>query len=98
MFARLTAWGFWLIISSRSAWLWLDVRDRPKLPMQWGVSGAPTWYAPPLVALGFIPFVAAVVLGVMTYSLTNSGASPLQLVAASILFLVLHIVYTSWVV
>ena len=36
-----------------------------RLPMQWGISGRPTWSAPRLAALGFTPVLTLVTLAVI---------------------------------
>ena len=37
-------------------------RDRPRLPMQWSITGEVNWTAPRLVALCFMPVLSLVVL------------------------------------
>ncbi|NDV01983.1 DUF1648 domain-containing protein [Pseudoroseicyclus tamaricis] len=45
-----------------------------RLPMQWGVSGRPTWSAPRLAALSFMPALAVVTIAVIYVA--SGGALP----------------------
>jgi len=51
-----------MTLLSRRAMPRLAHRDR--LPMQWGLDGRPTWYAPRLVALFFAPALATLCLAI----------------------------------
>jgi len=35
------------------------LRHAERLPMQWGLNGKPTWYAPRRIAVAFLPLLAA---------------------------------------
>lgn len=52
-----------LVAASLIAWLILPKADR--LPMNWGLSGRPTWTAPRVMALTFTPALALVTTGVI---------------------------------
>ena len=49
--------GGWVIVAAmavRAVWLWFAWQGADALPMQWGLTGHPTWYASRGVALGLI--------------------------------------------
>lgn len=45
-----------------------------RLPMQWGLNGRPTWFAPRAVALAFTPVLSALVLGLVVLAGLLPGA------------------------
>ena len=77
-------------IALRSAYLWF-VWAVPTLPMQWGLNGQPTWYAPRAVALGFVPALAVFVMVAVSFGTKANGAQQ-QALFVAILFLLMHLV------
>lgn len=45
-----------------------------RLPMQWGLDGKPTWYAPRRLAVSLLPLVAACILALITLAHHQAGA------------------------
>jgi len=60
---------------SRRAATQLSQHDR--LPMQWGLTGRPTWYAPRRIALAFAPVLAAItmIFAALVPELLSSGTA-----------------------
>ncbi|MCJ2128866.1 DUF1648 domain-containing protein [Methylobacterium sp. E-045] len=56
------------ILSCLSALAGFWVGDLDRLPMQWGLDGRPTWYAPKWIALGFIPVIGVIVMATVAVS------------------------------
>lgn len=57
-----------VILSCLSALAGSWVGDLDRLPMQWGLNGQPTWYAPTWIALGFIPAIGLIVMAPVAVS------------------------------
>ena len=61
-----------------------------RLPMQWGITGKPTWFAPRTAALAFTPILTIIVTGVV---LAVSGAAqPIATIVVSA-FLAGHLLH-----
>lgn len=65
-----------------------------RLPMQWGVNGKPTWYAPRKLALAFTPVLAALVVA---FVLLMAEAAPDTAVLIAVAFLAGHLLHL-WLV
>lgn len=50
---------FILILGNIARWASSRLQDVDRLPMQWGLTGQVTWFAPRPLALAFIPALAA---------------------------------------
>lgn len=64
-----------------------------RIPMQWGMDGKPTWYAPKVVGLLFTPVLA---LGVMSLTAQGMRMAPIPnhiLVTIAASFLCLHVLH-----
>ena len=55
-----------------------------RLPMQWGLNGKPTWYAPRKLAFAFSPALAAVVVACVLFM--KEPALHLALLIAAVFF------------
>ena len=66
-----------------------------RVPMQWGVTGKPTWTLAPGFAVLFVPLFAAAVLAAL--SLLNSAARA-SLPSLAMLFLLIHAVHLFFAV
>jgi predicted membrane-bound mannosyltransferase len=86
------------------ALIWLSLRaDRrlkhlERLPMQWSLSGNPTWSAPRRIALSFTPALAALVLIAAVISVALLEPHPGQdgLEIPVVLFLAASLLATHW--
>jgi hypothetical protein len=71
----------------------------PKVPMQWGINGEPTWYAPRLVALWFSVGLAVLVrlfiLFMEVYDPDKLHNAPIGLVLFSVIITIVHILQMS---
>lgn len=70
-----------------------------RVPMQWGVTGQPTWYAPVWLGVSFSPILASLVIGLAAaLTFVNDKAlndfSP-AVPAIAILFFVVHVVHLA---
>jgi hypothetical protein len=67
----------------------------PRLPMQWRLTGEPTWYAPRLVALWFLVGLAVLVRLVLvvveTYAPERLHGASLGLILFSVIIAVVHL-------
>ncbi len=61
-----SAWGVVLAMCAWAIYLYFAWAGMENLPMQWGLTGHPTWYASRGVAVAFIPAMAILVVGLMT--------------------------------
>lgn len=69
----------------------------PMLPMQWGLNGEPTWFAPRLVALwfsfGLAVLVRLLILFMEAYNPNELHRVSLGLILFSVIITVVHIVH-----
>jgi hypothetical protein len=66
----------------------------PRLPMQWGLNGKPTLFAPRLIALAFTPTLG---LAIALFLLTVAASAPA--VVARIVFLLLAVhLFHLWLI
>lgn len=73
---------------------WLQGQAR--LPMQWGMDGKPTWYAPRGIALAFIPVLGLIVLAIAAFRKQGVDVnSPTLLVVVAVVFCVVQLIYVS---
>lgn len=80
----------------------IAARTFPKgaaVPMQWGVTGQPTWYAPVWLGVSFSPILATLVFGLMVgLTFVSDKAQndfPHAAPAVAILFFVVHVVHLA---
>lgn len=65
-----------------------------KIPMQWDLSGRPTWYAPKYVGVWFSPMLAVLIIGVTNYAAsTVQTVKPGIFVIMSLSFIVFHAIH-----
>ncbi len=62
-----SAWGIVLAMCAWAIYLYFAWAGAASLPMQWGLTGHPTWYASRGVAVAFIPAMAVLVVAFMTF-------------------------------
>ncbi len=78
-----------LVLMSVSANRRLD--SLTELPMQWGLDGRPTWYAPRRIALAFTPALGAVVLLAISFKETLGAGLAFVIAAAFVSAHALHL-------
>jgi len=67
-----------------------------RIPMQWGMDGKPTWYAPKVVGLLFTPVLALGVMSLMSLTAQGMRMAPIPnhiLVTIAASFLCLHVLH-----
>ncbi len=69
----------------------------PRLPMQWGFDGKPTWYAPRLVALwfsfGLAVLVRLFILVLEIYAPEKLNSAVLGVILFSVIITVIHVIH-----
>jgi hypothetical protein len=88
-----------LVLAVMSLAAMLVLPAKVSLPMQWGVGGKPTWFAPRIVAVSFTPVLACLVFAAMLApALLSNGAALEPALSASVtfvagVFVVVHVVH-----
>ena len=68
MFYTLGSWLIVAVMALRAVWLWFAWHGTSALPMQWGLTGNPTWYASRSVALGLMPVMAVCIVALVQFA------------------------------
>jgi hypothetical protein len=68
--------------------LYLHWSGAAALPMQWGLTGRPTWYAARGPAVFFIPVLAVLTLGMLTFARRGPGSPGSVMAVAGLLLAV----------
>lgn len=80
-----------LVLAAISVLAFRSTPEGAMLPMQWGLSGKPTWSAPRWLAVWFTPALAALVLGAVAFAGRDAGGFLLLALAPSAaLFTIIH--------
>lgn len=93
MIAPLVAFGAWLIIAGSSLVVWQAKRSAEAIPMHWGLDGTPTWYAPPAVALAFLPIISGAILALMYVKSDSIKDRDGRIMVSSVVFLCIHLFF-----
>jgi hypothetical protein len=88
-----TAWAIVLGMFVWAAYLYFHWAGVDALPMQWGLTGKPTWFAARGPALFFFPFLSAVVVGMIVFA--RRGDAPLG--GAAFTAALLLVIQAGWV-
>ncbi len=71
----------------------------PMLPMQWGLNGKPTWYAPRLLALwfsfGLAVLVRLLIFFLQEYNPDKLSSASLGLILFSVIITIAHIAHMA---
>lgn len=90
-------WVTVAVLTALSVWANGRLRDRGRLPMQWGIGGKVNWTAPRKIALSFAPILAAAVLtlAALRYAGEPNEAGLLAIIGGA--FVAAHLLYL-WLV
>ena len=70
-----------------------------RVPMQWGITGQPTWYAPVWVAVSFTPTIAAIALALILWlpSVSEKAARDFDRAFPAVIgvFLFVHVLHLA---
>jgi hypothetical protein len=86
----------WALVLGMSAWaiyLFFAWSGAPALPMQWGVTGKPTWFAARGPAVAAIPLLAFFTVGMLTFAVKG----PAQGASAFLTSVLLLAIQALWV-
>jgi hypothetical protein len=95
MLAPLVAFGAWLVIAGHSLVIWQSNKSAEGIPMQWGVDGKPTWYAPPAIAMAFLPILSGVILAFAYTKSASVKDRNARLITFALVCLAVHALF-SW--
>ncbi len=90
------AWTIVVVMCVWSLYLFFAWHGADSLPMQWGLSGKPTWFATRGVALAFFPCLAIFLLLLITFG-KRHGSAGNEPVFVSLLLLVIQAAWTFFV-
>jgi hypothetical protein len=79
------AWLLVLVMSARAIYLFFAWSGTEALPMQWGVDGKPTWFAARGPAVAFIPLLAVLVVGTMSFAVKGTVRGPSVFLTSALL-------------
>lgn len=88
----------WTVVVVRSVYLAASLASSVRLPMQWSMSGKPTWSASPAIAFGMIPFISLFVFASFRYTgWRASSDTPGRYVLLALATLAFHFIYSHFV-
>jgi hypothetical protein len=87
------AWALAGLMAGWAVYLFFAWHGAASLPMQWGLTGRPTWYASRGVAVAFIPCLAIAVLAAMTFAPPQHHTAGRGILVTSVLMLCVQAIW-----